>query len=61
MPIVLISLSLISMVICYLISKHRGASTLYWITAGLLVGPLAIPFVFFSKPKVDESDHSRAE
>ena len=56
MPILLISLSLISAVICYLVSKHRGSSTLYWITAGLLVGPLAIPFVFFSKPEVNEKN-----
>ena len=56
MPIVLISLSLISMVICYLVSKHRGASTHYWIAAGVLLGPLAIPFVFFSKPEVDEEE-----
>ncbi len=56
MHIVLISLSIISMVICYLVSKHRGANTLYWITAGLFFGPLAIPFVFFSKPEVDKED-----
>jgi hypothetical protein len=45
------------MVICYRVSKQRGASTLYWIAAGLIFGPLAIPFVFFSKPEADKDDH----
>jgi len=56
MPITLFSLSLISMVICYMVAKHRGASVSYWITVGFFFGPLAIPFVFFSKPEVNKDN-----
>ncbi len=48
--VILIIINLISMVLCYLIAKHRKSKILYWLLASLLVGPLAIPFVFFSKP-----------
>jgi hypothetical protein len=48
--VILLIINLISMVLCYLIAKHRKSKILYWLLASLLVGPLAIPFVFFSKP-----------
>jgi len=44
------------MVICYMVAKHRGASVSYWITVGFFFGPLAIPFVFFSKPEVNKDN-----
>lgn len=40
--------------VCYFIAKKRKANIPFWIVMGSLFGPLAIPFVFFSKPK----DHS---
>ena len=49
----LIIAALLSMGACYLISRSRGAATGYWVLMGLLLGPLAIPFAFFSKPKID--------
>lgn len=46
----LIIVNLLSMLICYEIAKSRKADRWYWFLAGLLFGPLAIPFVFFSGP-----------
>jgi hypothetical protein len=37
--------------ICYLIAKKRKASVQFWIGMGIFFGPLAIPFVFFSRPE----------
>lgn len=49
----LILATIVSMVVVYLIAEKRGADTLFWVVMGLFFGPLAIPFVFFSKPKPD--------
>jgi hypothetical protein len=46
----LIIVSLLSMLICYQIAKSRKADRWYWLFAGLLFGPFAIPFVFFANP-----------
>jgi hypothetical protein len=35
---------------CYFIAKSRSADTVFWTVMGLLLGPIAIPFAFFSKP-----------
>jgi hypothetical protein len=43
-------LSMLSMLICYQIARWRKADRWYWLFAGLLFGPLAIPFAFFSSP-----------
>jgi len=43
---------LASAAICYWIASTRSADPVFWaLLALLLLGPLAIPFVFFSKPK----------
>jgi hypothetical protein len=36
---------------CFVIAKKRGSNVSYWVVMALLVGPFALPFVFFSKPK----------
>lgn len=36
--------------ICYSVAKKRNAKVSFWVVMGVLFGPLAIPFVFFSKP-----------
>jgi len=41
----------VSIATCYLVAKKRNAKTSFWVTMALLFGPLAIPFVFMSKPK----------
>ena len=40
--------------VCRTIARERGATLWFWTALGLLLGPLAIPFVFFAKPT--ESD-----
>jgi len=50
MMVLLIVLSLLSMVICYEVARRRKADRRYWLLAGLLFGPFAIPFVFMAKP-----------
>jgi len=49
--IYLLLITLASVVICYWIARSRSADPVFWAFLGLLLGPLAIPFVFFSKPK----------
>ena len=49
---VLLLLNILSIFICYSVAKHRGAKTIFWAIVGAILGPLAIPFVFFSKPQV---------
>ena len=48
-PIALILICLVCAGICFFIAKQRGANTTYWVVMGFLVGPLAIPFVFFAR------------
>jgi len=47
----LIIATLVSMAVCYQIARSRSADYRFWIVMGLLLGPLAIPLVFFSKPQ----------
>ncbi len=46
----LIVVTLLSALACYVVAKSRSANRRFWILMGLLLGPLAIPFVFFAKP-----------
>jgi len=50
LPAVVILGTLASAYICYTIAKERHANVRFWVWTGVLLGPLAIPFVFFSKP-----------
>ncbi len=43
--------TLISCYTCYRVAKNRRANIAPWVVLGALIGPLAIPFVFFAKPK----------
>ena len=51
MPIWLLILSLLSMAFCYAVARSKSANQVYWAMMGLCFGPLAIPFVFFARPK----------
>ncbi|MFT4613306.1 MAG: putative membrane protein [Bacteroidia bacterium] len=46
----LLIFALACIVLCYAVAKKRGAKVSFWVVMGALFGPLAIPFVFFSKP-----------
>jgi hypothetical protein len=50
----LIVISLLSILACCLIARSRSADIRFWALMGLLLGPLAIPFALFSKPKAKD-------
>ncbi|MGV6816892.1 MAG: hypothetical protein ACWA44_06430 [Thiotrichales bacterium] len=39
-----------SMVVCNLLAKQRGRDPVLWTVIAAIVGPLAIPFIYFLKP-----------
>lgn len=47
----LIALFAVSIAICFIVAKRRKANVGMWVAAAAVVGPLAVPFVFFSKPE----------
>ncbi|HJN51993.1 MAG: hypothetical protein QGI68_01835 [Pseudomonadales bacterium] len=47
--IFILSIELISTAFIYMIAYKRRADCAYWLKMGLLLGPLAVPFVFFSR------------
>jgi len=46
----------VSAIICHSIAKKRKANAVFWGVMGGVFGPLAIPFVFLSKPN-DNNDN----
>jgi hypothetical protein len=49
---ILLILNILSIFVCYAVAKYKGAKANFWAILGAILGPLAIPFVFFSKPVV---------
>jgi len=47
---ILVLTLIISAIICHFIAKNRNANAVFWGVMGGVFGPLAIPFVFLSKP-----------
>jgi hypothetical protein len=45
------AINIACIILCHQIAKRRGANPVFWGVMGALFGPLAIPFVFFAKPK----------
>ena len=52
MLIFLILITLLSAAVCYFIARKRSADPVYWVVLALLLGPIAIPFACFAKPRV---------
>jgi hypothetical protein len=52
---ILLALNLISIFVCFYIAKSRNAQSYYWAFMGAIFGPLAIPFVFLSKPETEHA------
>ena len=51
MPLtVLATISILSAGACYIVARSRQGRYNYWAAMGVLLGPFAIPFVFFAKP-----------
>lgn len=46
----LVAITIICSVICYYVAKRRKANAKLWCVIGACFGPLAIPFVFLSRP-----------
>ena len=55
LPIAMILATAASAYVCYTIAKERRADARFWVWMGIVLGPLAIPFVFFSNP--EKNDH----
>ena len=55
--IALVIVIIVSATICFYIAKGKNLNAQYWVLAGLLIGPFAIPFVFLANSKQEkESD-----
>jgi len=57
--VILIIVSVFSIFFCIYIAKSRGANTKFWGLMSIIFGPLAIPFVFFSKPKTKSNQSEK--
>lgn len=51
LSLALLMFSALCIYICYSVAKSKKANVTFWVTMGLLFGPLAVPFVFFAKPR----------
>ncbi|MFQ3223716.1 MAG: hypothetical protein ACI9BG_000044 [Parasphingorhabdus sp.] len=54
MAYALVVLNVMSVYLCYIIARDRGADPRFWGWMGLFLGPVALPFVCFAKPKFEE-------
>jgi len=48
---VVLAVTLLCGAACYAVARRKGLDRTYWLIAGFLAGPLAIPFVLFARPK----------
>lgn len=46
----LLTVNLVSIVICHYVAKTRGAKPVCWGVLGAIFGPFAIPFAMCAKP-----------
>jgi hypothetical protein len=44
-------ITVLSVFACHYIVAKRKGDTVFWVVMAILIGPLAIPFAFFAKPK----------
>lgn len=51
----------ISAILCHFIASSRNANAVFWGVLGAVFGPLAIPFVFFSKPTSTELKNDNSD
>ena len=48
---ILIAVTVVSAIICWVLAKRRHANPVYWSAMGILFGPFAIPFAMRAKAK----------
>ncbi len=53
--VITLLISLACAVLCGVIAARRQARWVYWSVMGFAFGPLALPFVFFAKPRGPEN------
>lgn len=53
--LLIMSVFVISAILCHYIAKSRGAKPVFWGILGASLGPLALPFAFASKPEARAS------
>ncbi len=46
---ILLVVTLVSVAICVVVARRRGASPVFWGVMAALFGPFAVPFVFFAR------------
>lgn len=56
MMIILNVICFISAFYCHKLAKSRGANPVLWVVLGFVFGPLAIPFIFLSKPATETTE-----
>lgn len=49
--IFLIIAILLSTIVCYFVARSKNLNVQYWVLAGCLLGPFAIPFIFLANSK----------
>ncbi len=49
--LVLLIVTILSIIVCYQMAEKRGADPVFWAVMGAIFGPLAIPVIYFMKPK----------
>ena len=54
MAYALVVLNVMSVYLCYIIARDRGADPRFWGWMGLFLGPVALPLLCFAKPKFEE-------
>lgn len=37
--------------VCFTLAKDKNRNKAFWVVMGSLLGPLAIPFIYFAKPR----------
>ena len=52
--VLMVLVFLASIIACHSIAKRRSANPVFWGLMGALLGPLAIPFAFMSRPKAED-------
>ncbi len=52
----LLLINILCIVLCYQIAQKRQSNAGFWAVMGLLFGPVALPFVFFSMPKTTDGN-----
>lgn len=51
----LVIINILCIMVCYQVAKGRRADVRFWGWMGVIVGPLAVPLVFFSRPKANKN------